>query len=114
MTAHRPKPTITPEIVGEFAAHWFELGPLHVILDDGNWHMRAADGLGADATPVQRRLAAILDGFTESQRSRLAKRARRLAMDPCSHDPRTEIAPRLLRITGIDPTAGTVEVEPIE
>ena len=67
-----PEPTITPEIVRSSPRTGSSWGRC-VILDDGNWHLRAADSLGADATPVQRRLAAILDGFTEShKRSRLA------------------------------------------
>lgn len=81
MTAHRPKPTITPEIVERFAAyHSRELawGVCHVVLDDGNWDCTTSDLAGPGWTAEERALAAILDAFTPSQRRRLRDKVQTL------------------------------------
>lgn len=84
MTAHRPKPTVTPEIIERFKAYhnapnngaW---GSLHIVLDDGNIEdkhiefciknaVERKDGEGAE-------LAKLLLAFTKTQRIKIRNRA---------------------------------------
>ncbi len=102
MTAHRIKPTITPERVAWFSAYLQEhpaWGVFHVSLDDGNYDCGAAkhtkrpgtgcyvDGvhvpeqhdLPREEWPADLREAAEwFDKLTPSQRRRLAKKANAL------------------------------------
>jgi hypothetical protein len=79
MTAHTPKPTLTPERVAWFGAYrhanpsW---GVFHVILDDGNWRLRVTDEQlqGQPEDVVEN--ARWFNALTPSQRARLAKRCR--------------------------------------
>lgn len=81
MTAHAPKPTITPERVAWFAAYlranpsW---GEFHVSLDDGNWCKAASSERPTDreSWPADvREAAAWFDTLTQSQRRRLGQKA---------------------------------------
>lgn len=99
MTAHRQKPTITPERVTWFRAYYREnpsWGVFHVSLDDGNYDRGAATtmkrpGTGCfigdtwvperhdlpreDWPPDLRGAAEWFDKLTPSQRRRLGKKA---------------------------------------
>lgn len=101
MTAHSPKPTITPERVEWFARYWWAnptWGVFHVCLDDGNWECGAADRMhrpgtgvtvaslfvpsrhdvGRDEWPAElREHAEWFDSLTPSQRRRLGQKASR-------------------------------------
>lgn len=80
MTAHRDKPTLTPDRVRWFADYhrrhpaW---GIFHVALSDGNYEFGAAkEALARDAwTAEEREAAAWFDALTPSQRRRLGQRA---------------------------------------
>lgn len=76
MTAHREKPTITPEHVAWFATYLLDnpaWGVFHVSLADGNWKLGA--NIRVD-DPLQVRIAADwFDQLTPSQRRRLRDKA---------------------------------------
>ena len=86
MTAHAPKPTITPERIRWFCDYYRQnpaWGVFHVCLDDGNWSCRAAiwdPGHGdRHRWPSDLREAAEwFDALTPSQRRRLERKARDL------------------------------------
>lgn len=84
MTAHRPKPTITPERIEWFARYlrrepaW---GVFHVWLDDGNYDLPFtlydADGQAPDVIEAGEWFAKL----TASQRKRLGHKADRRAIE---------------------------------
>lgn len=83
MTAHRQKPTITPEIVKRFAAYYARnpaWGVIHCSFDDGNWKLRARVDESTD--DEGRWIASIHDALTESQKRRLCKAAEGLEPKP--------------------------------
>lgn len=83
MTAHRQKPTITPEIVKRFAAYGAKhlaWGVIHCSFDDGNWDRRARVDESTD--DEGRWIASIHDALTESQRRRLRSAVRDLEPKP--------------------------------
>lgn len=82
MTAHRPKPTITPERVDWFARYEMTApcwGAFHVALDDGNYKCGAV--LSGDEPDDVREAAAWFDSLTPSQRRRLRDKAERRAQE---------------------------------
>lgn len=94
MTAHRQKPTITPERVQWFADYYKQnpvWGVFHASLDDGNLcgastgdlfdttTMRWVPGGRASWPADVREAAAWFDTLTPSQRKRLAMKAEDLA-----------------------------------
>lgn len=106
MTAHRSKPTITPERVrwfAEYLAREPAWGVFHVSLSDGNYNCGAAEHMlrpgtgqtvngvfvparwdvGRDEWPEDVREAAEwFDSLTESQRRRLGRKAEALRYAP--------------------------------
>jgi hypothetical protein len=84
MTAHRPKPTITPEIVERFAAYhgrgfpsWGVFAP---VFDDARYG--DAELTRIDAQPLtdeERVMVTTLRALTFSQRKRLGEKAAALA-----------------------------------
>ena len=97
MTAHPPKPTITPEWVERFAAYYRLFpdtwGVFHVSLCDGNWECGAmskdevarqiANGWDAGYwrsawPPGTDEMVAFFESLTPSQRRRLGRKAEAL------------------------------------
>ena len=86
MTAHREKPTLTPDRIAWFADYHRQhpsWGIFHVALDDGNYECGAAKESWAITpwTDAEREAAAWFDQLTPSQRRRLGQRAEDLAAD---------------------------------
>jgi hypothetical protein len=129
MTAHKEKPTITPERVEWFAHYYAEnlaWGVFHVSLDDGNYELGAADGatwnelarawgppyrIGDDWPEDVREHAAWFDTLTPSQRRRLRDKAttRRGAL---SGEARKQWRERAVyTVTHVDQRHGTITLE---
>jgi hypothetical protein len=93
MSAHRIKPTITPERVDWFAEYFGRhsaWGEFHVCLSDGNWWCTAGSFEPGTPRSIEERAAwpadlrehaEWFDMLTESQRRRLGPKAERRAMD---------------------------------
>lgn len=94
MTAHRPKPTITPERIRWFAEYhgrepaW---GEFHVVLDDGNYTSKAGPyhpdpevvaAIRASWPADLREAARWFDQLTPSQKARLGRKAERWKPPP--------------------------------
>lgn len=81
MTAHRPKLTLTPEIIQRFADYYNRPGNgawgiFHVYLDDGNQGLPIEQRHIDEAeTDEERELLAIFAQLTYSQRVRLGVKA---------------------------------------
>lgn len=123
MTAHRPKPTLTPERIDWFARYYSQnqaWGVFHVCLDDGNYDCKAgpfhADpavvaALRASWPADLRDAAEWFDKLTASQRRRLGQKAERRAME-LGLVPMSRPGPRLtLTVTKADVENGKITME---
>ena len=96
MTAHRAKPTITPERVDWFARYYAEnraWGVFHVSLDDGNYTLGASEGRWdneggrwvhcgrAEWADDLREAAGWFDALTPTQRRKLGRKAEARAVE---------------------------------
>lgn len=113
MTAHRPKPTITPERVDWFARYHAEnlaWGVFHVWLDDGNYTVPFSlydPAQPADVVEAGEWFAKL----TPSQRKRLGEKAtaRMYEAGYAKRPPRGPFG--TLTVMKIDADAGTITVE---
>lgn len=113
MTAHKPKPTITPERVAWFAEYYKQhpaWDVFHVALADSNWNLGSASERWSSEpwTDEVREAAAWFDTLTASQRRRLGQKAEDLANTV------THVAPTIAGsavVTKIDPECGVVTLE---
>jgi hypothetical protein len=83
MSAHKQKPTITPERVQWFAAYYQQnrtWGIFHVCLFDGNyWCDAASESRVGEWTPEMREHVDWFNSLTPSQRRRLGTKAEDVA-----------------------------------
>lgn len=83
MTAHREKPTLTPDRIAWFARYYRRnpsWGIFHVALADGNYNFGSArESRSTLWTTSESEAAAWFDALTPSQRRRLGQRAESLA-----------------------------------
>lgn len=126
MTAHKQKPTITPERVAWFAEYYRvnpAWGVFHVALDDNNYTLGAASGAtwnkarnewgppyrtGKDWPADVREAAEWFDKLTPSQRRRLGEKARDI-VDVLV--PGHKVSTGRVIVTAIDKDNGTITLE---